>query len=446
MHEPTTLVIFGATGDLMIKKLIPALYNLYSSGGFPEQFKIIGFSRRDWNNEEFRNFIRQNDKMCHICDEGGFEEKFLEYFDYHKGDFSDIEHFGHLKNHINGIDELLGVETNKIFYFSVQQQFYLPIAQCINSMEYPRYKTKLVLEKPYGLSEFSAIQLDNALKQMFTEEQIYRIDHYLGKDILKNIMTLRFKNSMFEPLWNRHHVRKIEITTVEDFGVETRGAFYDSLGALKDVGQNHLLQMLALVTMDKPFRFSADVVRKERADVLGNLRSWTDENVRANTYRAQYKGYRSIEDVRPDSDIETFFALKTIIDTDRWANVPIILKAGKKLSETRKEIKIYFDTNVLHFSFGLKEGIHITFLAGEIGQEIETSFDLQISEKPDFMQYVGEYSSLIHDVIAGDSTYFVSFDEILNMWKFVDPIRAAWDTMAFPLYEYEPGSDPHTNF
>lgn len=458
---PTVFIIFGATGDLMAKKIAPALFHLYINGKFPSFFKIVAFSRRDIDLDQFQNHIRQILKSSRKKFKESDIESFLQYFIYQRGDFDKVDAYNALAEDLGRIDGEWRACSNKLFYLAVPPTNYKSIFQNLkfSGLTLPCSPdegwTRVIVEKPFGKDADSALELDLLLSKLFKEEQIYRIDHYLGKDILQNILSFRFNNDLFEDSWNQKYIEKIEIKFLEEIGIEGRSTFYDGVGALRDVGQNHMLQMLAFITMDTPSSYTASDVRKKRAEILSKLAPLNDEGIRKLTFRGQYKGYKQTEGVGKTSTTETYFKVVAELGNDRWRGVPIILEAGKNL-EKRKEIVVTFRhrepclcpagghyKNRVLFTLEPKEGITVEFWAKKPGLEFtmekqKLSFLFRDQRKK--VQYVEEYERLLLDCIAGTQLLFVSTDEVKAMWNFIDPIIEAWSKNIIPLVEYTPKS------
>lgn len=461
-NTPTIFVIFGSTGDLMAKKITPALFNLFQKGELPKKFKIIGFSRKEFSKQEFHDYIFNN------LLKKGLDLKtcsaFCDLFDYQPGDFQNLKDFQALSEFLERIDNEWGVCANKLFYLAVPPQFYEIIFKNLSSSKLtkPCSKeegwTRVLVEKPFGKDLKTARKLDELLSKLFKEIQIYRIDHYLAKEMLQNILTFRFANNFLEKGWDNKLIDSIRIKLLESIGVEDRGSFYDGVGALRDVGQNHLLQMLALVTMENPKEFGkADAIRKNRAEILKTLELPGPKEIKSNTFRAQYDGYQNIKGVRSKSDTETYFKIKAFLKDPKWKGVPIILEGGKKLKEQRKEIEIIFKhptpcfcpsdrhlKNKLFIRMEPKEEITVTFWSKKPGLKMEIeerTFKFSYREKAGKTQYTEEYEKLLLDSIAGDQTLFVSSEEVNAMWKFIDPIIRAWQKNLVPLKNYKPNTD-----
>lgn len=456
---PTVFIIFGATGDLMAKKITPALFQLYKDKKLPSMFKIIGFSRRNWSQDEFRGHVRHilvNHKTKNVKKDD--VEAFLEYFVYQQGDFDAVTSYNILAEYLGRIDGEWKACSNKLFYLAVPPKNYKSIFEHLKSsgLTLPCSPeegwTRVIVEKPFGKNAETAQELDSLLGKLFKEEQIYRIDHYLGKEMLQNILSFRFNNDLFEDSWDTRHIEKIEIKFLENLGTEGREVFYEGVGALRDVGQNHMLQMLAFVTMNQPKSYTAEDVRQKRAEILGKLKAITGEEVVHKTFRGQYESYTKGEGIPKGSTTETYFKVIAELDTARWKGVPIILEAGKRL-EQRKEIIITFKhrepclcppgrhfQNRILFTLEPKEGITIEFWSKKPGlvfsmERENLSFLFRDQRKR--VQYIEEYERLLLDCISGNQLLFVSTDEVQAMWKFIDPIISGWEKGVVPLIKYK---------
>ncbi|MEK7098997.1 MAG: glucose-6-phosphate dehydrogenase [Patescibacteria group bacterium] len=464
-QEPTILVIFGATGDLVRRKIVPALWHLYTEGALPSVFSIVGFSRRDLTQEQFQVYVgemlagnrtRRNPKK---------EKEFLARFRYARGFFEKEEAYHDLGASLAAIEQEWGTVANKLLYLAVTPDSYKTVLINIARSGLARKHTgiggwtRIIVEKPFGKDADTAMALDTLLGELFAEDQIYRIDHYLAKEMIQNILAFRFSNNLFERNWGAESIERIDIRLWEKIGVEERGSFYDGVGALRDVGQNHLLQMLALVTMDRPDNFGAPALRRRRADVLKGLRPPEAAEIVAGTARAQYEGYRMIRGVAPDSATETYFKIGTILAVPRWKGVGVTLESGKRMHEQRKDIEITFRhpspcmcppdstahyRNRMIISLEPEERIIIHFWSKKPGfayalEERTLAFVLRQGKKR--MQYVEEYKKLLLDCITGDQTLFVSTEEVKHMWRFIDPIQDAWRDNQVPLLSYAPDTD-----
>jgi len=451
--HPTIFVIFGITGDLASRKLLPALLTLYSKKLLPPRFSVVGFSRRSFTREEFREFIRGKMKIL----PGEFKEEdvkhFLDHLSYEQGMFDDPRAYSRLADRLKSTDDRWAQCSNKLFHLSVPPDLYEGILNHIASsgLSLPCADetgwTRVLIEKPFGSDITTAKALDKLLGNLFKEEQIFRIDHYLAKEALQNILAFRFANSIFEPLWNKEHIDRIHIKLFEKGAMEGRGAFYDPIGALKDVGQNHMLQMLALVTMDKPRSFESGPVRKERAKVLSKLKIITRRTLSSVAVKGQYNGYISEAGVSPVSETETYFRIKVAIDTARWKGVPLYLESGKAFTESKAEIDVYFKTsskedsaNILTFRIQPDEGIKIRFYVKTPGYgfNIEPkTLKFKYADVSSFAPIPDDYERLIHDAIVGDQTLFASTEEIMSSWKFITSLLEGWKEL--PLIRYERG-------
>ncbi len=459
---PTILVIFGATGDLMTKKIVPALFDLYEAGELPKLFNVVGYSRRDYNLDQFRQHVQEIlFKYKKTTAVSASMAKFLKIFTYQKGSFDEFADYISLGKYLGQVDGEWKVCANKLFYLAVAPEHYKTIFKNLHSSKLTKPCspeegwTRVIVEKPFGKDLKTAEELDRLLAKMFKEIQIYRIDHYLAKEMAQNILSFRFSNFLFEDSWNNKSIEKISIKAWEKIGVEDRGSFYDGVGALRDFGQNHLLQMLAFATMDQPASFTADEIRKKRAEVLRTLVIPDKKYVAKKTFRAQYDGYRQIKNVDPQSNTETYFKIKCELDSPRWRGVDVALESGKRMGEAKKEIEIIFKhphpclcpkngqhlQNKIVFSMEPSEGIKVEFWAKKPGLKFEIekrqlSFELRENGKSS--QYVEEYKKLLLDSIDGDQTLYVSTAEIKSMWKFTDPIVNMWRANYSPLITYKP--------
>ena len=464
---PTVLVVFGATGDLMERKIVPSLYHLYEKGRLPKRFRLVGFSRRPIPDDDFRATLTDIIRAHHAAGTSRSDiAEFVRLASYSQGHFDEVEAYGRLVDGLNAIDDEWQTCANKLFYLAVPPQFYRTILERISASGLANTCgeqvggggwTRLIVEKPFGKDARTAQELDELLGTLFEEHQIYRIDHYLAKEMLQGIMSFRFSNNLLEPSWDNRAIERIDVDLLETIGAEDRGPFYDGVGALRDVGQNHLLQMLSLVTMGQPSALEADAIRSQRAAALRALVPPTPEEVRHCTFRAQYDGYRDIVGVRPDSNTETYFRIVTELDSDQWRGVPISMQGGKRLGSVSKQIVVHFKRpqpclcdgtddveNRVVFRMEPQDSISIAFWTKKPGfttQLEERDFNFFLYEKEEKTQYVEEYAKLLDDAIAGDQTLFVSTREVKTMWEFIDPIVCAWEADLVPLRRYAPGAD-----
>lgn len=444
---PTTLILFGGTGDLASRKLLPALYDLYNKGMLPEGFKIVGFSRKDLSNEEYREYVSGSVE--------GVSDNFLSIISYCSGDILKSDSYAKLSDFLHNQDG--EVCSNKMYYLAVPPNLYhdvfnklsesgltLPCRDGQNENNWSR----VLVEKPFGFDKGEAMKLDELLGYLFQEDQVYRIDHYLGKETIQNILTFRFSNPIFQPIWNRDNIDRVDIKMHEEVVVTTRGSFFDSIGALRDVGQNHVLQMLAFVAMEPPADLKSELIRRSREDVLRSVK------VKGDTIRGQYKGYEKVEGVKDGSTTETYFKIGVEVDNDRWRGVPFVLESGKGLPEKITEINIFFKEgvncissdgkcdhqNVLTFKVYPEEGISLKFWRKKPG------FSFEVEEKELSFSYKEDntipdaYERVLHDAIIGDQTLFISTNEVMSEWDVIMPILESWDNE--DIVKYEVGEMP----
>ena len=448
--HPSIFVIFGITGDLAARKLLPALLGLYVKKLLPARWSIIGFSRRSFNREEFRELIRSRMNIR----PGQFKEEdvkhFMDHISYEQGKFDDPDSFAALAERIKAVDDRWGQCSNKLFHLSVPPSLYEGI---LNNLAHSKLTkpcaddtgwTRVLIEKPFGNNIDHAKALDKLLGKLFEEEQIFRIDHYLAKETLQNIMVFRFHNYIFEPIWNRGSIEKVHIKLFEENGVLDRGDTYDLVGALKDVGQNHMLMMLSAVTMDKPRNMSAMEVRRERARLLYRLRQAPARSAKGCNTRGQYEGYRQETGVPADSKTETYFRLKAFVNSSRWKGVPFFLESGKAMAESRTEIDVYFKgDNIVTFKIQPNEGIRIKFFVKTPGSAFTVepkTLKFRYTDVPsdNWQNLPNDYERLLQDAFIGDQTLFASTEEIMASWKFITAVLKDWDKL--PLVEYKRGA------
>jgi glucose-6-phosphate 1-dehydrogenase len=466
--EPFTLVIFGATGDLTARKLLPALYGLWQGDFLPDSFAVIGVGRREKNDEEFRNDVRNaisafRDDLPATADAW---RSFLAHFFYHQADITVSEGIRSLAGRVQVLEPAARLPGNRIFYLALAPQFFAPVVAGLDAADLVRRNVerpwaRVVIEKPFGRDLASARELDRYIQTFLRPEQVYRIDHYLGKETVQNVLAFRFGNSIFEPLFRRELVDFVQITVGEMLGMEgRRGAYYDEAGALRDVLQNHLLQLLALVTMDPPATLTAGDISDAKLKVLRMLVPPRGAEVARRVVRGQYgpgmvdgravRGYRQEEGVAADSNTETFVALRTEIASWRWAGVPFLLRTGKRLARHATEIAVQFklpplqlfqtvecegdlcivseqQPAILQFRIQPDEGISLSFSAKRPGMLMDLEpvcFNFQYGDLGRALP--GAYERLLLDAMRGDATLFPRSDELEASWKFVTPILEAW--------------------
>lgn len=465
MHKPLTIVIFGATGDLFQRKLAGAFFDLHLKGLLPEGTELIGFSRKAYSHDGFRGLLSE----WALGKRRGGEEEKIESFGarafYHQGDLGDATSYESLGKFLEERDRARGVCSDKLFYLAVPPVLYetvfvrlaksgLAIPCAPGLPDEQQAWTRVLVEKPFGNNQKEAARLDHLLGKLFAEEQIFRIDHYLAKEAMQNIISFRFSNGLFEPLWNRKHIERVEIQMFETNGVTGRGSFYDGVGALRDVGQNHMLQMFALIAMENPLKMEAGAIRAARRKVLekvsgggGSLRKWV--------VRGQYEGYGKEDGVKNNSDTETYFKIIAGVNNSRWWGVPFVLESGKALVRSCVKIATYFKPapcvcpeshasphqNVLTFNISPEEEISVRFWAKRPGfdfqlepKELSFSFSADALER----QIPNAYERVLYDCIRGDQTLFASTAEVKAQWKFITPILEKWGKL--PLHSYAKGS------
>jgi glucose-6-phosphate 1-dehydrogenase len=447
---PNALVIFGATGDLTARKLVPALFDLFCENKLPAQFCIVGLARRAKSDDEFRADLRasaQQFARAKPDDDRARWEKFAQIVCYHQAEFDSAEGYTRLGERLRELDATRGTEGNRLFYLATAPEYYAPIAARLGAAQLAPPGgawERLIVEKPFGSDLASACALNRQILAVFDETQIYRIDHYLGKETVQNIFAFRFANTIMEPLWNRNYVDHVQITAAESIGIEARGDYYDRAGALRDMVQSHLLQLVALTAMEPPVSFDATAVHDEKAKVLRAICPLCDRAVDEVVVRGQYAEYRAERRVAPDSITETFVALKLAIDNWRWAGVPFYLRTGKRLPKRATEIRIQFkpvphplfsrdaasgiEPNVITLRIQPDEGIHWKFAAKKPGQEIQLSnARMNFYYREAFGAAPGEaYETLLLDAMRGDLTLFNRNDEVEVAWSLVAPILERW--------------------
>jgi glucose-6-phosphate 1-dehydrogenase len=467
--EPCTVVLFGASGDLAKRKVIPAMYDLANHNALGSSYAIVGFARTPMNDDSFRSAIGEAAKT--ISEVGPIDSKqwgeFASNLHYHAGEYGSTEDFKKLAEHLKELESQKGLSGNRLFYLSTPPEVYKDIVEQLGAAGLakptsPNAWVRIIIEKPFGRDLTTAKELNKIVLSVFEESQVYRIDHYLGKDTVQNLLVLRFSNGIFEPLWNRNYVDHVQITAAETLGVERRGGFYETAGALRDMIQSHVLQLTSLVAVEPPASFDATAVRNEKLKVLQSIRPFDLGMVAQSVVRAQYAagdvdgkqvpGYRSEQGVNPKSRTETFVAAKVLIDNWRWAGVPFYLRTGKRLARRTTEIVIQFkkaphivfrerevDANRLVLNIQPDEGISVSFGAKRPGPEMSIgNVTMNFSYREGFGDGArSAYATLLSDCVRGDATLFDRGDSVEAAWSLVDPILDVWSaakTATVPQY------------
>jgi glucose-6-phosphate 1-dehydrogenase len=472
--QPCSVVIFGATGDLTHRKLVPALYNLAADGELPPAVAVVGFARRPKTDEEFRKELEEAARK--FSRQGVRDEiwnTFSQAIYYHQSEFSDQDGYKKLAERLDKIDKERGTRGNRLFYFAAAPDQFEPILKNLKAAGLNKAAegswARVIIEKPFGTDLASAQKLNRVVANAFAEDQTYRIDHFLGKETAQNILVLRFANAIFEPLWNTRYIDHVQVTAAETLGVEGRAGYYEGAGAMRDMVQNHLLQLLCLVAMEPPTDLSADAIRDEKVKVVRALRRITGPQVAKDTIRGQYAAgaisgksvpaYREEKNVDPKSNTDTFVGLRLNIDNWRWADVPIYMRVGKRLPKSGTEISVHFkkapavlfnkeavvlDQNVLVIRIQPDEGISLRMQAKIPGTSLRIEpVKMDFHYGTSFGKASPEaYERLLLDAMSGDATLFARRDEVEEAWAFVDPIEEAWHAKkdAPGLYFYPAGS------
>jgi glucose-6-phosphate 1-dehydrogenase len=466
--NPTTIVIFGATGDLFRKKLAPALFRLFTSGGLPKFFRVVAFARRPWSDLDFRKFLSEA-LLKEMPSSPQILNEFIERVRYVEGDFNSLPSYRKVAELLSEIDMETQVCANKLFYLATPPSFYEVILKSISDsgLSIPCAPvsdgassgwTRILIEKPFGSDLKNARRLDLMLEKLFGEDKVFRVDHYVAKETVQNILTFRFANAIFEPVWNRKYIERVDVKIFEKKDVESRGNFYDGLGALLDMGQNHLLQLAALVAMDNPVEQSALALRKKRADALAKFRLW--EGAGALAVRGQYEGYLKEEGISKDSTTETYFKVKLALPNKRFKGVPFTLEHGKALSESKVEISVCFKQaaegmcpagicpypgNAITFRIQPNETISLLYWAKKPGIDflLEPRELVLARGESANTDALGAYGRILVDAIRGDQTLFTSTDEVMAEWKIVRDIIKKWN--GSELVKYKKGTMPVSN-
>ncbi|GGH80838.1 glucose-6-phosphate 1-dehydrogenase [Pullulanibacillus pueri] len=459
--KESTIILFGATGDLAVRKLYPALYQLYKKQNDVERFAVIGLGRRKYDHDTYRNMVKNSVKT----DDASIDD-FLSRFFFYSLDVDNIEGYVGLGALADKVDTDFNLSGNRIFYLALAPNFFGTVTNNLKDSGLTNTKgwKRLVIEKPFGHNLSSAKVLNEQIRSAFAEEEIYRIDHYLGKEMVQNIQVIRFANPLFESIWNNRYISNIQITSSETLGVGERAGYYDRSGALMDMVQNHMLQMVALTAMEPPSRLETEDIRDEKVKVLRSIRPVTSESVKDDIIRAQYtsgvladgqtvRSYLDEENIDSQSQTETFVGAKLYIDNFRWAGVPFYIRTGKRMGVKSTQIVIQFkdaplnpyldqQPNLLVIHVQPDEGLSLKLNAKKIGESQET-MPIHLDFCHNCTNDLGTsdaYERLIHDCIRGDSTNFTRWDEVALSWTYVDSIAQAWKDGYGPLEYYESGT------
>lgn len=465
--QVSLIMIFGATGDLAKRKLFPSLYHLYRKGKLTDQFAVVGVARRPWSNEEFVQHVKNSIENAVGCHDD--IDDFASHFYYQPHDVSDTASYQQLKELASELDTKYRLEGNRIFYLAMAPEFFGTIAHHLKGeglTDTAGFK-RLVIEKPFGHDLASAQELNESLRKAFKEDEIYRIDHYLGKQMVQNIEVIRFANALFEPLWNNRFISNIQVTSSEVLGVEERGRYYEKSGALRDMVQNHMLQMVALLAMEPPIKLTTDEIRSEKVKALRAMRQMEANEVPTYFVRGQYGsgvngetkvvGYREEPNVDEQSNTETYVGGKILIDNFRWAGVPFYIRTGKRMAAKSTKIVVQFKDIPMNLYYGATkplspnllvihiqpdEGITLHLNAQRDGSSTETKpVKLSFANNAvDSMNTPEAYEKLLYDCMRGDATNFTHWDEVALSWAFVDKISEYWSSTAASFPNYEAGS------
>lgn len=462
---PTSIIILGGGGDLAQRKLLPSLCTLFIQGHLPQVFRITGLARTSRSNQEYRAFVEEALKKS---DENFSQEdidSFCMHVTYVSGSLEDSVIYATLKHTIEDFEAEADTRVNVLFYLAVPPAQYeatfinLHKSKLAVLEEGSKHWARILVEKPFGSDYNSAQKLDATLSSLFPEEQIFRIDHYLAKEAVQNILSFRFANTLLLPSWNNTAIKEVHIDMHETIDVGTRGSFYDPVGALRDVGQNHLLQILALIAMDEPEHLDATHIRKNRSDILSKLIPITKETIVTSAIRAQYETYKNTEGVAADSQTETYFEFKTFVDTPTWSGVPFIVRSGKAITKEKVSIEILFhdvasgpfqsqtcDTvgNSILLTVSPCQSMHMTLNVKQQGHGYQVEpHTMSYTWDAASVKNINAYEKVLLDCIEGDQTLFTRAEEVLASWKFITSIMEQWEVIA--LQTYKKGSDGPTN-
>lgn len=448
-EQKALLILFGASGDLAKRKLYPSMFRLFQKGYLDKNFAVIGTARREWSDEHFRKVVKES--ISQMCDSEEIANEFASHFYYQAHNVADVKHYAKLRDLADQLDTKYNLGGNRLFYLSMAPQFFGTIAKYLKTENVVTDQgyNRLIIEKPFGRDLESATKLNAEIAQYFPEESVFRIDHYLGKEMIQNISAIRFGNSIFSSLWNNRHIDNIQITLSESLGVEERGGYYETSGALRDMVQNHILQVVALLTMNAPITFQDSDIRREKISALKALKIYTPEEVKENFIRAQYAGddqdgkaYREETGVDLESLTETFVAGRLFVQNMDFGGVPIYVRTGKKLAVKTTRIDVVFKPvpnnifqnneltpDMLTIKVDPQEGLVLRINTKEVktGFHTETVNLSHLNDVETTRATPEAYEKLILDALVGDATNFTHWDEVRYSWRFVDAIRRAWD-------------------
>lgn len=462
MNEPTTsIVIFGASGDLTNRKLIPALYHLYRKKRLPASTQIIGFARRPWDHTQFRSMLREKMQDYHAEDlDLATWQTFEKSIYYVEGNLNDPDAYQKLEKFLTSSE---AADSHRLYYLATAPSFYQPVVEHLGQFgmtgETKGWR-RIIVEKPFGTDLESAKDLNHFMHQYFQEHQIYRIDHYLGKETAQNLLFFRFANTIFEPIWNRNYIDHVQISVTEKVDVGHRAGYYDQAGVLRDMFQNHILQLLSLTAMEPPASMEADAIRNEKMKVFAAIRKIPEDMIANETLRAQYAGYLDAEGVAPNSETPTFAIIRLFIDNWRWQGVPFYLRSGKALKEKKSEIIIQFrcpphvmfplecgksmSPNLLAFAIQPGEGMHIRFevkVPDTLSETSSVNMNFHYDDAFNTRVIPDAYERLLLDAVNGDATLYTRSDGIEKSWEIVDQVIHGWRGEHAPKLEhYTPGS------
>lgn len=459
-------MLFGGTGDLAIRKLYPAMFKLYQKGNIRDHFAVIGSSRYKVDDAKFREMVEKS--VAKESSDKKLIANFASHFYFVTHDVTDLAHYAVLKSKIEELDKKYELQGNRVFYISMAPNFFGTVAKNIKNQNLLSSDgfNRLVIEKPFGRDFESASELNNELSAAFDENQIFRIDHYLGKEMIQNIEAIRFGNTIFEALWNNRYIDNVQVTLAEKLGVEERAGYYDNSGALRDMVQNHIMQIVSLLAMEQPVAFKDTDIRAEKVKALRSLRVYNVAEASSNFVRGQYaamgngKEYRQEDGAPKDSNTETFVAGKLMFDNYRWSGTPFYIRTGKKLADKFTRVDVVFKKPLVDiFAFPQSGSAPLTANVLTIFIEPNQGFSLTVNAKnseqgfhtePVSLKFLEDskrtketpqpYERLIHDVLKGDGTNFASWPEVASAWKFVDQIRRVWDIQQPMFPNYIPGS------